>query len=327
MKISAKENLLRVIRHNSPQWVPNGMESQIMIVSPVIERPSKPGKDAFGVVWNLEEGAEGGTYPTHKGHTITDLFRWREQITIPNLDKIDWSCLREKAQQIERDEHIVAGFVEMGLFERSYLLLGMDEALMAYMTEPELMSDLINTIADYKVELIKRFDDAIDMDLLWYGDDWGTQNNLFIPPNTWREIIKPGTQKIYDCLKERNIIINQHSCGKIDDVFPDMVEMGADIFNPCQPCNDLADLKRRFEGKIAFAGGIDSQFILDKPGVTTEEVRAEVRKRIDQLAKNGGYIAGPSHGVPYKQELIDAMNDEIESYGQTVYSQNKKKIH
>ena len=320
MSISEKENLLRAIKHDSPEWVPNGMESQVMIASPVVERPSQPGKDAFDVAWDLEEGAEGGTYPTHNGHTITDLSLWREQITIPNLDEIDWSGVKKRAEQIDRETELVSGFVEMGLFERSYLLPGMDAALMAYLTEPELMRELINAIADYKIELIKRFDDAIDMDIIWYGDDWGTQDNLFMPPDTWREIIKPATKRIYDCLKERDIIINQHSCGKIEEIFPDMVEMGADIFNPCQPCNDLAGLKKRFGGQIAFVGGIDSQFILDKPGVTTDEVRAEVRKRIDQLAENGGYIATPSHGVPYEQELIDAMNDEIDVYGRKVYS-------
>ena len=69
-------------------------------------------------------------------------------------------------------------------------------------------------------------------------------------------------------MKHRGILVNQHSCGKIASVFADVVEMGADIVNPCQPCNDLADLKRRFAGRITFCGGIDSQHVLDRPGVT-----------------------------------------------------------
>ena len=157
------------------------------------------------------------------------------------------------------------------------------------------------------------------MDILWYGDDWGTQSDLFLPPDVWRQIIKPHTRRIYECLKNRDIIINQHSCGKIEKVFADIVEMGANVWNPCQPCNDLAGLKKASSGQIAFCGAIDSQFVLDKPGVTTSEVRAEVRRRIDELAAGGGYIAGPSHGVPYDQELIDAMNDEIDVYGRAVY--------
>jgi len=319
MTIRAKENLLRVINHDSPQWVPNGMESVITIGSPVVERPGAPGKDAFGVEWSLEPEAQGGTYPKPGASPITDLSCWREQITIPDLDEIDWGPAKTRADEVDRDEYLVCGFVEMGLFERAYLLLGMNQALIAYINRPQEMAELIATIADYKIDLIERFDEAINIDMLWYGDDWGTQSNLFLPPDVWRQIIKPHTGRIYDCLKERNIIIDQHSCGKIEQIFADIVELGADVWNPCQPCNDLAGMKKAYGGKITFCGGIDSQFVLDKPGVTTDEVRAEIRRRIDELADNGGYIAAPSHCVPYDQKIIDAMNDEIAIYGREYY--------
>lgn len=318
--MQAKENLLRSIRHDGPQWVPNRMESVVSIMAPVVDRTEGPGKDDFGVEWALEEGAEGGTYPAAGGNTITDLSQWRTQITIPDVDRLDWDSVKKQVDDIDRKQNLVSGFVELGLFERSYLLLGMDEALVGYIAQPREMEELVAAIADFKIELIEKFDDVADLDILWYGDDWGTQNDLFLPPEVWRRIIKPHTKRIYDCLKNRDIIINQHSCGKIERVFADMVDMGADVWNPCQPCNDLAALKKSFGGQIAFCGAIDSQFVLDKPGVTPDEVRAEVRRRIDELAEGGGYIAGPSHGVPYDQELIDAMNDEITVYGRRVYA-------
>ena len=323
--MTAKENLLRAIRHDEPLWVPNGMESVVMIDAPVVERPSVAERDAFGVEWAMEEGAEGGTYPSLGKHPVTDISRWREQVSVPDLDAIDWTGVSRDAE-VDREISLVSGFVEMGLFERSYLLLGMEGALVAYLTRTVEMENLVSAIADYKIELIERFDDAINMDILWYGDDWGTQSNLFLPPEIWRAVIKPHTRRIYECLEARNIIINQHSCGKIEEIFGDMVAMGADMWNPCQPCNDLAALKRSHSGKIAFCGGIDSQFVLAKPGVTTDEVRAEVRLRIDEMASGGGYIAGPSHGVPYRQELIDAMNDEIGTYGRSVYKNFKRSI-
>lgn len=317
--MSPKENLLRVIRHDNPQWVPNGMEAVITISPPVVERPAQAGFDAFMVHWSLNPEAEGGTYPTHGGNTIKDICRWQDQITIPDVSALDWTSVAEQAKNVDRDQHLLQGFVEMGLFERSYLLLGMSEALICYMEHPKEMYDLLGAIADYKIALISKFHEVAKLDILWYGDDWGTQNSLFIPPDVWRNIIKPHTKRIYDCAKERGIIVNQHSCGKIESIFADIVEMGADIWNPCQPCNDLAGLKRRYGQRITFCGGIDSQFVLDKPGVTIEEVRAEVRKRIDEMATNGGYIASPSHGVPYDQAIIDAMNDEIAKYGRAIY--------
>ena len=320
MTMTAKENLLCVIHHDGPKWVPNGMESVVQIGSPAVERPSAAGLDAFGVRWSYEQGAEGGTFPTHGGHTVTDLSRWRDQVTIPDVEALDWDAVAVRAAEMDRSACLVSGFVEMGLFERSYLLLGMDEALIGYQTEPGQMYELLGTIADYKIALIERFDDVADLDLIWYGDDWGTQDRLFMQPELWRATLKPHTQRIYDCMKRRGILVNQHSCGKIGSILGDMVEMGADIWNPCQPCNDLGALKRQYGGRIVFCGGIDSQFVLNRPGATPDEVRAEVRRRIDEMAGGGGYIAAPSHSVPYDPALIEAMNDEIEKYGRRAYA-------
>ena len=96
-------------------------------------------------------------------------------------------------------------------------------------------------------------------------------------------------------MKAHGILVNQHSCGKIEAIFGDIVGMGADMWNPCQPCNDLAALKREYGERIAFFGGLDSQFVLDRPGTTPDDIRREVRRRIDELASGGGYIAAPSH--------------------------------
>jgi hypothetical protein len=320
------ENFWRTIRHDNPEYVLGDIPS-VWYHPPVTERTGQAGPDDWGVMWSLEEGAEGGTYPTVGGHTVTDLSKWRQQVHIPDVDAMDWAIVHEQSAKHEAelatlDEPLLKeGFVEFGVYERSYLLLGMEEALIAYLTEPDLMAELAEAIADYKVKLITRFcEEAGGLDIVWYGDDWGNQSQLFLPPDVWRKIIKPQTKRVYDAIHACGALVNQHSCGKIDEVFGDMVEIGCDIFNPCQPCNDLAGLKKKFPGKITFNGAIDSQFVLDRPGVTCEEVRAEVRHRIDTLAEGGGYIAGPSHGVPYDEDIINAMHDEIATYGRAFYA-------
>ncbi len=326
--ITPKENLMRAILRQNPEWVPYNLETVLWLYPPYIERPSRAGYDSFGVLWDYSPEAEGGTYPAVNGHTIKDLAKWHEQITIPDVDNMDWSQITlgwgyggDKVQldEIDRENQIVCGIVEFGLFERSYLLLGMEAALMNYVSESKEMGALISAIADFKIAVITKFYEVARPDMIWFGDDWGTQQSLFLRPPIWRALIKPHLLKVYDCMKERNLIINQHSCGKIEAIFGDIVEMGANIWNPCQPCNDLARLKKLYGDKIAFAGGIDSQFILNRPGVTVEEVRSEVRRRIDEMAYGGGYIAAPSHNVPYSPEILSAMEDEIRSYGKLYY--------
>lgn len=314
-----KDNLLNAIRRNHPLWVPNGLENTIRISPPIIERPTQAGYDAWGAPWSLEQAADGGTYPTCNGHPIKDITGWANTLCIPSMSDLDWSPVKRQADCIDRDENLVMGFVEMGLFERSYILLGMTAALMAYLDYPDIMQAMLRKIADYKIELISRFHEVARLDIVWYGDDWGTQSNLFLPIQVWRGIIKPETKRIYDCMKQRGIIINQHSCGKIEAIIGDMVTMGADMWNPCQPCNHLAELKTKYGDRLTFCGGIDSQFVLDRQGVTPDEVRAEVRMRINEMAYGGGYIAMPSHSVPYDQAIVSAMNDEINTYGKQYY--------
>jgi len=297
-----------------------------MVAPPIVTRPGNAGVDSWGVLWDMDAG---GTFPSNHQHVLTDIRAWRQQVRFPDLNACDWTRLVHgwggqgpavDRKTLDRDNNIVCGVIELSMFERSYLLMGMEEALMAYVADTEIMDELLGAIADFNIELIERLDDAIDVDMIWYGDDWGTQTQLFMPPDVWRRTIGKHTHRVYDCMKRRGIIINQHSCGRIDQVFGDIVEMGANVWNPCQPCNDLAGMKKRFAGRIAFCGGIDSQFVLDRPGVTVAEVRAEVRRRIDEMAAGGGYIAGPSHGVPYIPEIIAAMNDEIASYGMYKHS-------
>jgi uroporphyrinogen decarboxylase len=318
--LTPKDNFLRAVRRQSPEWVPYGMESVVTIRCPVVERPSTAGKDDFGVSWSFEKASEGGTYPTVGDYVITDIENWRDQARFPDVNSKDWDSVTEQVKGIDREENLVQGFCEMGLFERTYLLMGMEEALMAFYTHPDELYELCGAIADYKIELLRRYYAASKMDILWYGDDWGTQSNLFISPELWRGIIKPHTKRIYDSLKELGVIINQHSCGKIESVFQDMCEMGADMWNPCQPCNDLRMLKERYGDRICFAGGVDSQFVLANPQMAPEDVKNEVMRRINEMAlPSGGYIIAPSHSVPYDKAKLSAMETTARQYGREIY--------
>lgn len=316
-----KENYFRALKCQNPEWVPRVCEAVRMIQPPICEHPTTAGKDSFGCEWSIvDEGGQSCTYPAGRNFVITDITKWREQLVIPDVNAFDWTKAREQAQRINREKYFVAGVIEMGIFERIYLLMGMEEALMAYYTDEEEVEALASAIADYKIAFIKKYHEELGIEYLWYGDDWGTQTNLFISPEKWRRVIKPHTKRIYDCAKSLGIIIDQHSCGKIESVVGDIVEMGADCWDPCQPCNDLKALKEQYGDRFCFVGGVDSQFVLGSETSTVEDVIAEVKKRIDEMAlPNGGYIVGPSHAVPYDPDKRHAMDQTIKKYGLEIY--------
>ena len=112
------------------------------------------------------------------------------------------------------------------------------------------------------------------------------------------------------------VALSERSGGSAEQVHY-LVEIGADMWNPCQPCNDLAGLKRKFGDRISFSGGIDSQFVLNRPGVTEAEVRAEVRQRIHDLAPGGGYAVSSSNSVPEYVPLanFNALREATFEYG------------
>jgi hypothetical protein len=318
--MTAKENLRRALHRDRPQWVPFGDEAVVTIGSPIPERPSRrAGFDAFGVHWSYDARAEGGTYPTPGDQPVSDAAHWKTMVSFPDPARADWAQPKNEADRVDRTEYFVQGFVEMGIFERSYLLLGMENALVAYLAQGDVMLQLATAIADYKIEVIRRLDDAIDMDMLWFGDDWGTQVDLFLPPEVWREIIGAQTRRIYQAARERGILVNQHSCGRIEALIPDIVAMGADMWNPCQPCNDLSAIKKQWGKRLVLWGGIDSQFVLGRPGVTAEEVEREVKRRIFDLGPGGGYIAAPSHSVPYPEHVQRSMREAVATHGAALY--------
>jgi hypothetical protein len=318
--MNQKENLLRAIRRDKPEWVPCGMESEIFLVLPVIECPARPGKDDWGVSWDYPEG--GGVFPLNKDFVITDIERWHEQLKIPDIESYDWSKLELGFdrrpidwQSVDRNEHLITGALNFGIFERTWLLLGMENAFVYLLTEPDFVKELANEIAEYNVRMVHKVYEVLRPDMIRYGDDWGNQRQLMMPPDVWRYIFKPAVKKVYDAIHEHGIMVFQHSCGKIEDIFPDLLDMGMDVYDPCQPSNDLKKLKELYGKQVSFCGGLDSQGVLGYPGVTEEAIRIEIRRRIDEMGEGGGYIARPSHDVPYKDYVMRTMEDEIHKYG------------
>lgn len=91
--------------------------------------------------------------------------------------------------------------------------------------------------------------------------------------------------------------VAQHSCGDVSEVFPDLVELGMDIYNTFQPeVYDVAEMKRLYGSRVTFYGGVSTQRLL--PYTTPDEVRAETKRLMKVLGKGGGYIVAPTHAIP-----------------------------
>ncbi len=199
------------------------------------------------------------------------------------------------------------------LFERAWTLAGMENVLMAMVDDTDFADRLLDRIVEFNLAIIENVC-THDIDIVRFGDDWGQQRGLLMGPQLWRRFIKPRFRAMCQAVKAHGKSTMLHSCGKVDAIFPDLIECGLDIFNPFQPeVMDVFDIKRTYGDDLTFYGGISIQRTL--PFGTVMQVRDEVRRLLDEVGRQGGYIASPSHDIPgdARPENIAAMIDVLQA--------------
>ena len=102
---------------------------------------------------------------------------------------------------------------------------------------------------------------------------------------------------MFEAVKSKGKFVSLHSCGDIHELFPDLIEIGLDVYQTFQPeIYDIREFKREYGKDLAVWGGISTQQLL--PYATPEEVRRVTIETMKILGENGGYIAAPTHDVP-----------------------------
>ncbi len=246
-------------------------------------------RDVFGVVWDKSVDKDIGIVrgcvlpePSLRGYSFPD----------PD-DQVFWGGvdgLKSKNAQ-ERYRVYSIGF---SLYERAWTLRGMENLMMDFIEHPDFVEELLRRITDFNVELVRRAV-KLDVDAVYFGDDWGQQIGLQMGPEIWRTFIKPHLARAYGEVRSAGKKVFIHSCGDVDELFDELIEIGLNCFNPFQPeVMDVFALMDKYHGRLAFHGGLSTQQTLPKGSVE------EVRNESDKLLKKGlrgGYIFAPAHAV------------------------------
>ena len=145
------------------------------------------------------------------------------------------------------------------------------------------------------------------------SDDLGTQRGLLLSPDLIQEFLVPEYKRLFALYKSRDILVTFHSCGHIEPVVALVMDLGVDILNPIQAsANNLETVRRATHGRMTLQGGISSALIMSGP---IEDIREEVRRRIRQLGRHGGYFCGPDQGMPWPEAHIRALDEAVEEFG------------
>jgi uroporphyrinogen decarboxylase len=170
----------------------------------------------------------------------------------------------------------------------------MENLMMDFIDNPGFVKELLNTIADYNIAQIHKALEY-DIDAVYFGDDWGQQQGVQMGPQIWREFIKPVLKRMYGTVKEAGKYVFIHSCGDVDELFDDLIEIGLNCFNPFQPeVMDVFCLQKQYRGRLSFHGGLSTQKTL--PFGTVADVQAETRRLLES-GSQGNYIFAPAHDV------------------------------
>jgi uroporphyrinogen decarboxylase len=271
----------------------------------------RPGfwRDEFGVLWDR-------TVDPDIGNPCEFV------LPEPTLANYNWPDPTAKhrfvpsAKAFEKgdDRYAMASIAHI-VFERAWMMRGMENILMDMVANPEFLHKLLDTICDWNLAVMQGMLEY-PFDAVYLGDDWGSQRGLIMGPRLWREFVKPRAERLYKAAHAKGRKVFIHSCGDVDEIFDELVEMGVDVFNPFQPeVMDTFELAREYKGRMGFWGGISTQKLL--PYGTPDEVRAGVADILKRIGAGGGYIAAPAHETPkdVPVENIVAMIEVMRGQG------------
>ena len=263
-----------------------------------------------------------GYHPLADATTVEELENYQGWPDMDDLSRIAHVAAEAKKLAQENEYAIMATPWLMFPFERAFSMQGMDKFLLNMAMYPDFAEALLRKNLSLCKKLIGNFLTEIgkDIDIIKIGDDLGTQDRLMISPKMYRKLLKPiHAELIQHIKKNTKAKIFFHTDGDVFDLIDDFIEIGVDVLNPIQTSAgkmaNLEELKARYGKDLVFCGAVDTQHIL--PQGTPEEVRQEMKRVINILGRDGGYMVASVHTIMHEvpPENILAMVDAVEEFG------------
>lgn len=266
----------------------------------MIARMPGEGKHGFTLFWSPMQGE-----PTKE--KIDALLASENNNFISRIKTSDREIkyLQTEAQRLRDAGNQRAVLFQHGgtILENAQGIFGWDEVFVRCISDPELVHYFLGGLTELHLDTLKRTLDAVGegVDVIQFGDDLGMQGAPLLDPDMYREIFLPYHKRIFMFVRDNypHVHVMLHCDGAVYELLPDMIEAGMQIFNPLQTdCAgmDPARIKREFGDKITFwGGGCDTHatLVFGNP----DQIREDVRRRMQILAPGGGFVFNQIHNV------------------------------
>ena len=238
------------------------------------------------------------TLPLPLNYPVTDMDSWLKIKPLYEFceERIDYEML-ERAKKLQKTEnHLVLAAIPGG-FDELRELMGEENLCIAYYEEPELIEDILSTIADTSCKVIERVGDIVPIDNLIIHEDMAGKAGPLVGPKQVREFIAPYYKKVWDAAKAQGaVLFSQDSDGNMEAVMDEFIACGLQCFYPCEPAAgmDMVKLKAKYGKKIYFKGGIDKHVLRG----SKEDIRRELEYKMSAPMLGGGTIFALDHRIP-----------------------------
>lgn len=292
------------IRHEEPHWLPCPLfDGSVISIQHGLTERCDHGVDSWGVPWELKDLRSDSFPISHPLDSPDEV----DDYPLPSADETRViEQAKEEASESDRSKVVLFGDNGWGLFERAWLLLSMRGFFVWAFRHPDELKSLIERIAEVKIALTERLITEVGVDIIGYGDDWGMEDRTLLSPRLWRDFIKPWQTELYRTAKRHGVLVYQHSDGKVEDLIPDLIEIGVDILNIQRECNNWPRIIGENGDRITMWGGVSARTLdIGNP----EDIIREVDD-CSRWGRSGGLILAPGHSLKYPKEKIEVMYRE-----------------
>jgi uroporphyrinogen decarboxylase len=253
----------------------------------------------------LRDWKHAASTPEFLDHTIKDRRTWEEakRRMTPSRDRVPWDRLKRDYPRWREQGHWIIGNLWFGFDVTHSWTVGTERVLMALADDPEWCVHMFDHFLDVNLALLDMaWDEGYTFDCAAWPDDMGYKHNQFFSLRMYRDLLKPVHRRAIEWAHGKGAVAHLHSCGDVNPLVPELVEIGLDALNPLEvkAGMDPLALKERWGRDLVLHGGINA-VLWDRP----EQIEAEIREKVPVLKESGGYIFSSDHSVPSSVSLED----------------------
>jgi uroporphyrinogen-III decarboxylase len=219
---------------------------------------------------------------------LKPLYAFREE-------RIDWSEVEDARRRQAEGSLVVAAIP--GAFDTPRELMGDERACMCYYDQPEMMQDILGTLAETATRVLEKVGERLAIDQVSVSEDLAGKSGPLVGPSQVDAYFRPYYRAVWETASARGARIFQiDSDGNFAAIIPGLLACGITAMYPMEPAAgmDTVALRKAYGKRFAMLGGIDKHVLRR----SRDEIDRELAYKMQPLMQQGGTVFGLDHRIP-----------------------------